>query len=155
MNHFLFLVSILAFGFTARATEPRNRVEELFIWKISDEMKLAVPEEKMLSQALRRLNQKRAKANGALQENLKKMNQVKSSKEREKLLQEHRQLLKSYHELSLEELDLVEKILGPDRTSRYLILKNDLTARLKNLLATPGDKPVSAPLPPPQVIEEK
>jgi hypothetical protein len=135
--------------------DSKNRVEELFIWKISDEMKLSVSEEKTFSDLIRALNQKRHTANENLQNTLKKMTEVKTTKDKEKLYSEHRRYLKSYNDISVEEVDRIEKLFGTDRATQYFVLKNDLTNRLKNFLASP-DKPVSAEkLAPPKLIEEK
>lgn len=133
--------------------EARNRVEELFIWKISDEMKLSVSEEKNFADLVRELNRKRSESNEKIQKIIQKMAVAKNSKDREKLLKEHRGALKSYGDLNLEEADRIQKLFGMDRSATYFVLKNDLTNRLKTMLAAP-EKPAKAPLPPPQVIEE-
>lgn len=150
----IFILSLFAI-LPAHAIEPKNRVEELFIWKISDEMKLSVPEEKAFSDLIRALNQKRHAANESLQISIKKMNDAKTLKEKEKLLSEHRRYLKSYNDISVEEVDRIEKLFGTERATRYFVLKNDLTNRLKTLLAAP-EKPASPEkLAPPKIIEEK
>ncbi len=137
----------------ALAIDSRNKVEELFIWKISDELKLTVPEEKNLSDLLRGLNQRRVKINEDLQATLKKMSTATQSKDREKILIEHRRLLKSYSDLSIEEADRIQKMLGNDKAVQYFVLKNDLTNRLKTMLASP-EKKSTEPMAPPKVIEE-
>ncbi len=145
---FIALISTPAF-----AVEARNKVEELFIWKISDELKLSVPEEKNFSDFVRGLNQRRAQVNNDLQESLKKMSTSANPKEREKALSEHRKLLKSYSDLSIEEVDRIQKLLGTEKAAQYFVLKNDLTNRLKAMLAMPEKKPTEK-LGPPKVIEE-
>lgn len=134
--------------------ESRNRVEELLIWKLSDEMKLSVADEKKLSDFIRSLNKKRAEANDEVQLVLKKMAQSKDAKEKEKLLKEHRRALKVYSDLALEEADQMQKGFGSEKAVQYFVLKNDLTNRLKSLVAVP-DKSREGVLPPPQVIEQK
>jgi hypothetical protein len=147
------IVCILYFSVSLFASETRNKVEELFIWKISDELKLSVPEEKSLAELIRTLNQRRTRVNEDLQETLKKMSSAQSSSEREKTLAEHRKLLKSYSDLSIEEADRVQKIFGTEKASRYFVLKNDLTNRLKTMLAAPETK-TAEKLGPPKIIEE-
>lgn len=148
------LIFSLLFIFSAPlgAVESRNKIEELFIWKISDELKLSVPEEKGLSDLLRGLNQRRTKLNEELQTTIQKMSDGATIKDREKILGEHRKLLKSYGDLSIEEVDRVQKLLGSEKTARYFVLKNDLTNRLKTMLITP-DKKSAEKLGPPKVIE--
>jgi hypothetical protein len=140
-------------GSSAVAVESRNKVEELFIWKISDELKLSVPEEKKFSDFVRGLNQRRAQVNDELQESLKKMSASANPKERERALSEHRKLLKSYSDLSIEEVDRIQKLLGTEKAAQYFVLKNDLTNRLKAMLTMPDKKPMEK-LGPPKVIEE-
>lgn len=148
--HIKILFLILITASISGAVETRNKVEELFIWKISDELKLTVPEEKKLADYVRDLNRRRFRVNEDIQLTLKKLS---SNKDREKILSEHRKLLKSYSDLSIEEADRIQKILGVDKAAQYFVLKNDLTNRLKSMLATP-DKKNAEPLAPPKVIEE-
>jgi hypothetical protein len=153
---FCFSILFFIFNLSAYAAEPKNRVEELFIWKISDEMKLSVPEEKAFSDLIRALNQKRHAANESLQNTLKKMSDAKSLKEKEKLLSDHRKHLKTYNDLSVEEADRIEKLFGAEKATQYFVLKNDLTNRLKSMLAAPEKPAPSAEkLAPPKLIEEK
>lgn len=155
------LIFLFQISNAAGADDSKNRVEELFIWKISDELKLSVPEEKSFSLMIKTLNERRARVNGDLQDILKRLSESKTTKEKEKLLAEQKRLLRSYNELSLEEADKVQKLFGTDRAAQYFVLKNDLTNRLKTALIS-SDKgtntvPSVAPtkLGPPQVIEEK
>jgi hypothetical protein len=146
------LIYFLSLSTAVGAVESRNKVEELFIWKISDELKLSVPDEKSLSDLLRGLNQRRAQVNEELQATLKKMATATTQKDREKVLNEHRKLLKSYSDLSIEEVDRIQKMLGSEKAAQYFVLKNDLTNRLKSMLATPENRPAQK-LGPPKVIE--
>ena len=45
-------------------------------------------------------------------------------------------------------------MFGVERASQYFVMKNELTSKVKNLLASP-EKPAVEKLEPPQVIEEK
>ncbi|MEZ0390736.1 MAG: hypothetical protein ACAH59_00875 [Pseudobdellovibrionaceae bacterium] len=120
-------------------------------------MKLSVPEEKAFSDLVRALNQKRHDANENLQNVLKKMVEAKNLKEKQKLLSEHKRYLKNYNEVSIEEVERVERLFGSERATQYFILKNDLTNRLKSLLAAPdrNSAPAESKLEPPKLIEEK
>lgn len=149
------MIGIFIFPVLLFAADAKNRVEELFIWKISDEMKLSVPEEKTFSELIRSLNQKRQAAHDGMQTTLRKMSESKSRAEKDKLLREHRRQLKKYNDISMEEIEKMEKLLGAERTTRYLVLKNDLTNRLKSLFAAPEKLAPANPLAPPQLIEEK
>lgn len=148
---FLFLALPLV---APAAVESRNRVEELFIWKISDEMKLSVPDEKAFSDLFRKMNQKKAESNEEIQSILKKLSESKDLKDKEKLLKEHRKALKAYNDLTMEEVDQIQKLFGSEKAAQYFVLKNDLTNKLKSMLASP-EKAAKTPLPPPRIIEEK
>ena len=135
----------------------RNKVEELFLWKISDELKLSVPEEKALGEFVKSQSEKKSKLNEQTQANLRQLAEASGdAKKVDKLLVEHKKILKAYNDLNVEEVEQIQKKLGSARAAQYLVLKNDLTNRLKTLLASP-DKTTTPTkkLSPPQIIEEK
>ncbi len=138
----------------------KNKFEELLIWKLSDDLKLTVGEEKKFSRWMRDLNHKKAEINGQIDEVVRSLAELNSNnkislknneKENEKLLTEYRRLLKSFNELSIKEIDNLQKIIGVEKTGQYLVFKSNLTNKLKQML-TPSEK--AAPLPPPKVIQE-
>lgn len=141
-----------------QSKNEKNKFEELLIWKLSDDLKLTVGEEKKFSQWMRDLNHKKNEINGQIEELVQSLAELNSNNknslkknENEKLLIEYRRLLKSYNELSIKEVDNLQKIIGVEKTGQYLVFKSDLTNKLKQML-TPNEK--SAPLPPPKVIQE-
>lgn len=135
----------------------KNKFEELFIWKLSDDLKLTVVEEKKFSEFIRDLNDKKTQINNEIdvtvQDIAKAINSKNQNKNRdiEKLLTQYRKNIKNYNDLSLKELDGVQKIVGQERTAQYLVFKSDLTNKLKQLLS-PTEK--NSNLPPPKVIQE-
>lgn len=138
------------------AEVPKSKVEELFIWKMSDELSLNPGEEKKFSEMVRDLNQKKTDYNQQMQTQLDLMKVAKTEKEKSQSLASYKKALQSYNGLSEEEITRAQKLLGVSRTVQYLQVKQDLTNRLKSLLANPeaiGTK--KAALPPPNVIEEK
>jgi hypothetical protein len=116
-----------------------------------------MPEEKALAEFTKAQNEKKNKLNEQTKENLKSISDAGSdNKKLEKLLAEHRKIIKAYNDLSLDEMDQIQKKLGVAKAGQYLVLKNDLTNRLKALLSNPEKSAVpSAKLSAPQVIEEK
>lgn len=147
-----FLVSIEVF---AQANKPKNRLEELFLWKIADELSLTIPEERAFGDLFRKQSEQKLILNNDIQETLKHMSDAKTKPEKEKLLSSYRKLLKRYQDLNLDEVDQVSKIFGTEKATKYFALKNDLNNQLKNLIATPNaiDKPKA--MEPPKVIEVK
>lgn len=138
----------------------KNKFEELLIWKLSDDLKLTVSEEKKFSEWMRELNHKKAAINNQIESVVRSLSELSANnkislknndKEYDKLLIEYRRLLKSYNELSIKEVDNLQKIIGVNKTGQYLVFKSDLTNKLKQML-TPNEK--TSPLPPPKVIQE-
>lgn len=143
------------FSSVALATEKRNQLEELLIWKMSDELKLTAQEEKKFSEVLRHLNDRKSTLNNSLKDSLVKLKQS-SSKEQEKELKRYRQVLSDYNRLSLEEFDSLQPLLGTERMIKYLDIKQDLANRIKSMLLAPEGAPAkNKKLPAPKVIEEK
>ena len=141
----------------ATPPESRNRLEELFIWKVSEDLKLSVMEEKSFSELLRDINKRKIELNDNLQNTLRAMQDSKTSKEKDKALADYKKKLKSYNAISIDEIDKVQKIFGPEKTAQYLLIKSDLTSRVKTLLASPDkSKPEkSEKIPAPKIIEEQ
>nr|BFD58522.1 hypothetical protein CKG001_06290 [Bdellovibrio sp. CKG001] len=156
----LFLLSIFclnsAFSVAAHAAEKRNQLEELLIWKLSDELKLNTAEEKKFSDIVREINKKKAQFNQELQVSVERMNKAATAKAKEEELTSYRKSLQSYGRMSEEEFDKLKTLLGPERMVQYLQIKQDLTNRIKTMLTNPeGNPKATKPLPAPKLIEEK
>jgi hypothetical protein len=133
-------------------TEKPNKMEALFIWKISDELKLSTTEEKKFSDFFHDLNQKKA---DLLKEQDEAINRLakEAQKAQKDILKGYRRLIEDYNKMQLSEFDGVKKMLGDEKLAKYLQIKRDLTNKVKNLLSEKTDKKDSH-LPPPKVIEE-
>ena len=152
-----FLIFLLFWASVCHAAEAsKSKIEELFIWKMSDELSLSPQEEKKFSDLVKSLNEKKANMSVELREQLEKMQKAKTDQEKNQSLNQYKKILQSYNRLSEEELDKVKSLLGVGRTIKYLEVKQDMTNRLKSLLANPEPVPKApaAPLPEPKVIEE-
>lgn len=144
----------------ADVSEPkRNQLEELFIWKLSDELKLGPAEEKKFSDLVRHLNQKKLKDTQKIEQVTKDLLSAKSDKEKETVFKELKKAYHEYNQLSLTELEEMKKLLGIQRLSNYLSVKQELTTKVKSLLIQKTDDPDKKDnrknLPPPKVIEEE
>jgi len=140
---FSFLFSLIFFSLSCFAG---NRMEDLFLWKISEELKLTVKEEKELTKLIQELNQKKTK----ISRNMDLL--VANSKSTH--LEKYRNLLTEYNQISVLELDGVKKILGPEKTMKYFFVKNELSQKIKVMLSG-GSEKGKKNLPEPKVIEEK
>jgi hypothetical protein len=140
----------------AQSNEKRNQLEELFIWKMSDELKLSSTEEKKFTEIVKNLNKKKADLNKALQEGVTKMGQATTSAKKNEEFNSYKKNLSAYNKVSEEELDKLKPLLGLDRTIQYLQFKQDISNRIKATLANP-DAPMKVEkktLPTPKVIVE-
>lgn len=153
----LFLCFSFSLESVATAAEKRNQLEELLIWKMSDELKLNSREEKKFTDIVKDLNQKKSQLNHSLQNSVEKMSKAVSAKTKEQELTQYRKVLQTYSRISEEEFDRLKPLLGPERMVQYLLIKQDLTNRIKTMLANPeaNGKGGQKVLPAPKVIEEK
>ena len=159
----LFLVFISVNGHS-EATK-KNQVEDIFIWKISDELQLSAKEEKAFGDIHRSLNKKKSELNEQikiLQIDIKQKKTKLSALEQEKLIKKNKNLLLQLNQVNIEEFDSTKKILGAEKFLEYLFLKQELNSKFKSMIlggALPatvvsGDKSKNLDTKP-VVIEEK
>lgn len=137
---------------SAAPTVKKNSVEDIFIWKVSDELKLTATEEKKFADIHRDLNKQKIQLSARLQDlsfQSKDNPQLPKSKALE-VIKDYRKTLIAYNNLSLQELDKMKSLLGDKKFLDYLAIKQDINLKLKSLVQS---KP--SQLPPPQIIEEK
>lgn len=160
MGIFLNLLITLSFAAPENAPAKKNQLEELFIWKLSDELKLGPLEEKKFADLVRSLNQKKLKDTQKIEQVTKELLLAKTDKEKEMIFKSLKKAYQSYNQLSLMELEEMKKLLGIQRLANYLEGKQELTAKVKSLLiqkTESHDKKEDSQrdLPPPKLIEEK
>ncbi len=150
-------VIILFIGFFSgngfAAEEPKSRFEELYIWKMSDELSLTVQEEKKFTDIVKELNKKKANLSADLALYLNKMTKAKSESDKTAAFAQYKKTLQDLNKVSEDEIDRMKSLLGLNRIVKYLEVKQDMTNRLKSALANPDQAP-KKPLPAPKVIEE-
>jgi len=143
---------------SSMAAPKKNQLEELFIWKLSDELRLGPAEEKKFAELVRGLNQKKLSGSQKIEEKTKALSSAKTDKDRESSLRALRKAHQDYNQLSVTELDEMKKLLGLERLVSYLEIKQELTAKVKSLLIQKDPNKETSEkkeLPPPQIIEEK
>ncbi len=111
----------------------RRRLEELFIWKMSEELKLSVETETPFAEAIRALNREKASVNQELSRTLLAIEKAKSAKEREAALKSYEKAWRQYGELPLKEISRMRPILGPEKLGQYLVGKSLMAEKLKAL----------------------
>lgn len=133
----------------------KTYLEDIFIWKMSDELKLSAKDEKAFTEIHKSLNKQKSELNRQIQEKIISFKEVTGENELKKL----RQLLNEYNQLSLKEFDSVKKLLDSKKFVSYLKIKSELTNKMKSMLIGDrnGDKKdaTGKKLPDPKVIVEK
>ncbi len=150
--------------FSLANSEPnipkKNQLEELFIWKLSDELRLGPAEEKKFAEIVRNLNKKKLARTQKIEQITKDLLAAKSDKDKESVLKSLKKAYQEYNQLAILELEEMKKLLGIQRLANYLEVKQVLTAKVKSLLIQKGDDPekkdtlTRKELPPPKIIEE-
>lgn len=154
----LVIILFLNFAMIASAEEAprRNRIEELFIWKISDELKLTPAEEKKISEIIKSTNQQKLELTKDLDAYIEQIAKASTDQRRVQLIAQYRKALEALGRLPIKELDQVQKGLGHVRLARYITIKAELTNKVKSLLSEKVEKKDFGKdsLPLPKVIEE-
>jgi len=147
----------LAVQSAAAPTVKKNSVEDIFIWKVSDELKLSAADEKKFADIHRDLNKQKMQLATQLQKlsfQSKENPQLPQSKASD-IIKSYKKTLIAYNNLSVQELDQMKALLGDKKYLDYLALKQDINLKLKSLVLGEESKAKPAKLPPPQIIEEK
>lgn len=148
----------LAVSMPAGAAQEKNRqrLDELFLWKLSESLNLKPEEEAQLKRVMKEIKDERAKRLAEIEDLLKRMQSEKDKAKRTGLLPEYRASLKRLNESHIEELDQLEKILGPDRMPEYVLAKEKLVDRIKGALADSSrDNKLKSKVQNPKIIEQK
>lgn len=135
----------------------KNSVEDIFIWKVSDELKLSASEEKKFADIHRDLNKQKMQLATQLQKlSFQSKDNPELSKARAaEIIKDYKKTLAAYNNLSLQELEKMKSLLGDKKFLDYLGIKQDINLKLKSLVLGDEPKTKSTKLPPPQIIEEK
>ncbi|MBL7556783.1 MAG: hypothetical protein JNM24_13255 [Bdellovibrionaceae bacterium] len=131
-----------------------KKFEDLFIWKVSEELKLTQKEETLVSEIIKETNRKKQESNAHLEALYRKMNQESAISGKKDILNKIRSLHKEQLSISLEEIDRLNKGIGIKKLGLYLEIKRDLSEKIKNVWSQNEKKPDKA-LPAPKVIEER
>ena len=156
------------------ADQGRSRLLELFIWKTSEELKLSTDVEAKYGELIRSFNERRRANGDRMEKAIARMDeltkpaaqtdatpaQTKPDKKAiEAALAEYRKAVGELQKLQNDEINQLKAILPPEKLARYLVVKNEMTEKLKTFLSKPNEgTPVGKdgkPLEAPKVIEEK
>lgn len=134
----------------------KTHLEDIFIWKICDELKLSVQEEKKFTEINKLLNKKKSEINKKIQLTIQDL----SKNPTESALNNYKKLIQDYNQLSISEFDSMRKLLGNNKFANYIKIKNELTSKIKTMLLNDklSEEKIEInqkKLPPPKVIIEK
>jgi hypothetical protein len=147
----LFFTSLPSF---AENEKQIKKFEDLFIWKVSDELKLTHKEETLVSEIIRDINKRKQQSNIEIETLYKNLKDETSESGRKAVFNKIRAAHKNQLGITLDELDRMNKGIGLKKLGQYLELKRDLTEKIKSIW-TNSEKKSDKDLPPPKVIEEK
>ena len=150
MSNFSSFVSIFLYTLLLSAntdTTKKNQIEDIFIWKISDELQLSAKQEKEFGDIHRTLNKKKAELSEqikSMQTDPKKATIKMSVFYQNKLIKKNRTLLMQLNQLSVDEFDSMKKLMGPEKFLEYLFLKQELNSKFKSMVlgSRIADKPI-------------
>lgn len=125
-------------------SKERSRLEELFIWKTSEELKLAPAVEVKFTETIHSLNSRRREANAKMDAALASLAQAKTKADAEKALNAHRAALREVQAVQSAEIDKLRPLIGPEKLAQYIVVKSSILEKLKSMLAAPTAPPSAA-----------
>jgi hypothetical protein len=166
-----FRILVLAVGLVAAAPiafssaeKNRARIEQLFKWKVSDELGLTPVEEEKFAGIVKKSGEKRRQSTERMEQIMTTLRQPKPTDKVDPLLNEYQKLSKSIADAQTVEFEELKKLFGAERLAKYLVLRADLNNRLKEFLSnTKASESSASPnssanktkgLPAPKIIEE-
>lgn len=146
--------SIISFSSNSETDVKKNHLEDIFIWKMSDELKLTAPEEIKFTDINKQLNRRKSEINRNIQISIQSL----TESDTEAALKRHKKLIQEYNDISVSEFESIKKLLGTKKFISYLKLKNELNSKVKSILigekSADRDERKIKNLPPPKVIIE-
>lgn len=125
------------------AAKERSRLEELFIWKTSEELKLEAKEELKFTETIRTINARRRAANVKMDQAVNELTKVKSKADADKALAAHHAALREIQSVQNDEVAQLKKLLGSEKAAQYLVVKSAILEKLKTMLSAPAPAPAS------------
>jgi vacuolar-type H+-ATPase subunit I/STV1 len=136
--------------------DKSNRMEEILVWKLSEELKLNGRDEKKVSELIRQLNEEKSQRATEIEALQIQMSAELSASEAKNLLRNYQRALKAYNQISVDEIQRVQKILDPQKSMRYFAVKGGLSQRIRAILGynSRSDKHPKADIENPEKIEK-
>lgn len=119
----------------------RQRIQELFIWKVSDQLELTPEEDKAFRTIIEELNNKKQEASIKMKATVRALEKAKDEKTRVQLLGKYESELQTYLATQTEEISKLQKLFDAEKMSKYLVVKAKLTESLRILMGSGSSKP--------------
>lgn len=159
------ILGICFFLQNAAIAETKNRLEDLMLWKLTEELHLNGQDEKKLTDIYKQAYEKKILNQQALSKLIDNQSKTKTRIEKSKFISDYKKLLSEYNEINIEEVSKVEKAFGAEKAAQYILVKLELATKIKSLIvadkAEKTDKSEKedkaeqkATLPDPKIIEE-
>lgn len=138
-------VAMMCGGAKAFAADEaiRARLNQIFYWHLSDELRLNPEQERKLIQAIERVQKRRSeglKERDASLAALQKVSKESPAATLDQALERHRKALVELGRIDAEEHDELKGLLGPALLARYYLLREDVLARVRDGLRNPAPK---------------
>ncbi|MFK8138636.1 MAG: hypothetical protein AB8E15_09775 [Bdellovibrionales bacterium] len=156
IKHILLFILALLFSLNLSADEKsRQRIQELFIWKASDYIGLSPQEDKKFRDIIVSIGDKKSKASIEMKSLVSKMESEESAEKRKKLLSSYQNTLEIYASTQTEEVERLQKLLGLERLTKYLVVKAKLTENLKIIMGKSSRQNKRSLAKPKVIVEEE
>lgn len=151
------LTTSLSWAVESQKSEKiKDRLEKLFVWRVSDRLGLTPEQEEKFNKKYSDLSSERRVLTGQLTDAMNEMERVKAkSADSDKALKKYREILNKLSTLQQKELDELGKDFGPQKMVEYILLKREMTEKFKDVLTqAPQASGSTKTLKEPEVIQE-
>lgn len=132
----LAIIILILLPFAAQA-QTTDRFQELFLWKMSEALKLNAEKEEAFNTAIRALNEKKSKALQNVDTSLEQMKLVKTESSAKVQVEKYRSALEAYGRVNQEELEEMSRIFNYSQLAQYLTIKMEIMKRLQEKMLDP------------------
>ena len=118
-----------------------NRLNELMLWRLSDELALKPQDEQQLKSILRKYQDQRKNALTQQEELLTKMipaEKTPTSKSCPNCLAEYEKTVLSVAEANTKEFKELRAVLGTDKMQKFLVIRSQMTRDVRDALRQPA-----------------
>lgn len=129
----------------AKSMKMKQRLEQLFVWRVSDKLSFTPKEENQFVEQYKKLSDEKLKLVNHAEETLAQIEKNKSDVKKSQLLvKEYLGIQAQINQLSSKEIQNIEKLFGSSRAAEYVLLKREMTQKFKDALTSTDRSSASA-----------